>query len=365
MDLPLILFAGSAVFFTYRGYRRGLLTSLSRVLGLLGGYLAAILYTQAAATWLQAHTTLQGVIAYAAAAVTLFIGVGLAVSLVFGLLARLIPPKDALVKLSATGGALMGLAVGVVVGLALVWSLGLVRDMQATPVSRPQASAVESLARSIAGKAVSTAMQATEMQPEVASISAALIRSPVEIAGQLKRLTQSQELANLLNRPDNQEILNRGDRQALMQAPDFQKLADNPDMQALVRASGLVADGDDGAEAIMPLLADQVTSIWQRTQRMKHDSRVQAILQDPEFQRQVQSGNPLALLTNPQFVALAEVLFSEQEPIDAVAAGIESHVQSVSEPEAVTPRPTAKIYRWVDENGRTHFSDVDPKQSQQ
>ena len=44
MDWSLIIFVVVVLFFGYRGYRKGLLRSLSRVLSLLAGYVAAILY---------------------------------------------------------------------------------------------------------------------------------------------------------------------------------------------------------------------------------------------------------------------------------------------------------------------------------
>ena len=52
MDWSLVIFLVVVVFFTYRGYRKGLLRSLSRILSLLAGYITSILYAgRVSACW--------------------------------------------------------------------------------------------------------------------------------------------------------------------------------------------------------------------------------------------------------------------------------------------------------------------------
>ena len=72
MDWSLIIFIIALAFFTYRGYKKGLLKSLSRVLSLITGYVAAILYAGDVSTLVESNTPLQGITAFVAASLMLF-----------------------------------------------------------------------------------------------------------------------------------------------------------------------------------------------------------------------------------------------------------------------------------------------------
>ena len=78
MDISLIIFVVVIAFFTFRGFRQGLLGALSRIVSLLAGYFAAILYAEPVGKIIEADYQLQGVAAFITAAVGLFIAAGLA-----------------------------------------------------------------------------------------------------------------------------------------------------------------------------------------------------------------------------------------------------------------------------------------------
>ena len=105
--------------------------------------------------------------------------------------------------------------------------------------------------------------------------------------------------------------------------------------------------------AVEEALAGQLTDIWGRMQRVKNDRRVQDILNDPEFQQNMQSGNPVALLTNSRLLELADIVFSDEAVASETGGQGGSGIQAASK--------ETKIYSWTDENGQTHFSDVDPE----
>jgi hypothetical protein len=285
----------------------------------------------------------------------LFIGAGFAVNLLFWIVTKLLIEDETVSWPSSIGGAVLGSVVGVLLAIVIVWTYALLRDIRPTTkfdtATQTSPSEVEHLVSKVAGKAVNTAMSLSSAEPEVARLSAALVESPAEIGQQAQRLIQSQDLAALLQDPNNQAILNSGDTAALQQLPAFQQLVKNPDLQALASSAGMldrVAVSDQTVEAE---LAIQLTDIWSRMQRLKNDARMQEILADPEFQRKIQSGNPMELLTNPRLLELADIIFSDSAASENTAAPDDTSTK---------PKSEKKLYSWTDEGGTIHYSDVDP-----
>ena len=354
MDWSLIIFIAVVTFFIYRGYRKGIIGSLSRILSLIAGYITAIIYTGQLSAMLETQIPLRGLSALIAASVTLFFAAGFAVSLIFWVIRKIMPGNKSSSAASSIGGALVGLLTGVIMAVVVVWSFAFVRDMQTdnklAEIEKPQKSPTEIMSNRVASKVVSTALVLADAKSEVAQLSAALVESPAEIAQQAKRLTSSQDLNELLSDPDNQSVLNSGDIEAVKALPAFQQLAKNPDMQALAKSAGMLDGSPDGTDSIDTALASQMTDIWARMQRVKNDQRVQEILQDPEFQQKIQSGNPVDLLTNTGLLKLADIIFEGKG-----GGAIEESGDSSSSKQEKT------IYSWTDENGKIHYSDKEPE----
>ena len=363
MDWSLIIFIFVLAYFAYRGYKKGLLKSLSRVLGLVAGYVAAILYAGNVTTLVESNTPLEGIAAFIAASLMLFIGAGIVINLIFRIIGALMPEEHSQSKGSSFGGAVVGLVVGLVVAVSLVWIFAFVRDMQpeqevATPAQAPK-SAIETFASTAASKVVSTAMNLSSAKPEVVSLSTALIESPGEIAQRAQRLANSNDISTLLRDPDNQAIINANDLEALQALPAFQQLAKNPDLLALTKSAGMV-DETGNTAAVEAELANQITDIWGRMQRMKNDTRVQEILSDPEFQQKIQSGNPLDMLSNAKLLELADIIFADESGSTSAAGQKRNKTNQAQTDKPLTKKPEKKgtlIYSWTDKNGKTHYSD--------
>lgn len=372
MDWTLIVFVGIVLFFGYRGYRRGLLRSLARILSVVAGYACAIIYTEEASRLLEANSQLQGIIAYIVAGLGLFIGAGIGVNLVFWILQKLLGHDGEVSLGSRAGGAAVGLATGLLIAIAVVWAVAFVRDtrpdVQKRAAVTKEPNRIEALANRIAGKAVGSAMSISSANPEVVRLTAALAESPGEIVQQAQRLAQSDDMTALLHDPQNQAVLNSGDLEAVRQLPAFQQLMRNPDMQALAESTGLLDETLQNEHGTEAALAQKITDIWGRTQRVKTDPRLQAILSDPAFRQDIQSGNPLDLLGNEKLLELANIIFAEPPAAedDAAASSPETGNSGAQSP---TQKPNkkkstagAKVYTWTDENGQLHVSDVPPDQ---
>jgi uncharacterized membrane protein required for colicin V production len=354
MDWSLLIFIVVMLFFAYRGYKKGLLKSLSRIFSLVAGYIAAILYTEQLSAVLESQYQLQGIVWFLAAALVLFFGAAIAVNILFWLIAKLLPATDSPSTASSLGGATVGLMIGVIVAIAIVWTYAFVRDIHfaQNAESNLKPSKIESLASNVASKAVNTALSMGSAGPEITNLGTALIASPAEIAQHAQQLSTSNDLNELLSDPENQALLNRGDVAAVKNLPALRKLARNPDMLALAKSAGIVDDSDNNSDAVETTLAEQLTDIWGRVHQVRNNQRVQEILNDPEFQQKIQSGNPIDLLTNARLLELADIIYSDEASPGGESDGVkpESSQQPSSEEKV-------KIFSWVDEDGRIHYSD--------
>ena len=353
MDWSLIIFVVVILLFAWRGLRSGFLKSVGRVLAVIAGYAAAILLGGLLSPWVGAQFGLNGVLAMGAASLAMFVFAVLGVSLIFMLLRRLAFPGDEVSTASAVGGGLIGALVGVLIAFALVWCFGFVRGMtSAQAVDTPalvNSSGVETLANRLAGSAVSAAMNAGSTKPEVAHLTGVLMTAPAEVLQRSQRLTNSAEFRALIQDPRNRRILDSGKPELVKQLPAFRALAANPDMLALADLAGYTEGGDTETR-----LAEQFTDIWARAQRVQNNPRVQAIVADPEFRATLDSGNPVALMTDSRLLELAEIIFADES---VPSATDRSNAQG---PDAPAAAPT-EIYQWTDSSGRVHFSDEKPE----
>jgi len=361
MDFSLIIFIVVVAFFVYRGYKKGLLKSLSRILSLLAGYIASILYTKQISIIVESQYHLPSLVVFICVALVLFFGAGIIVSLLFWLIGKSIPEKQSASVALSFGGAGVGLVVGVIVGFTLVWAFAFVRDMSPTMQAQASVPSSPSMIEDLAGRVVSTAisgaMSVVSAKPEIANLSAALIESPVELTQQVKRLTDSNDLKNLFSNVDNQAVLNSGSVEVVQKLPAFQRLVKNPDMQALVKSAGMRSASDSNTAAVETEMASQMVDAWGRVQRVKSNPRVQDIFGDPKFQQTIQSDNPLTLLTDTRLLELIDIIYSD-EAVSGTAEVETNDPQSTTTAVQKKPKEKAELYKWVDKDGRTHFSNV-------
>ena len=357
MDWSLVIFLVVVLFFAFRGYKKGLLKSLARILSVLAGYICAILYTGQAAHIVETSFQLQGIAAFLFASAACFFGAALLVGLLFRLIEKLMLEDESISIASSLGGAAVGSATGVLLAIVIVWCVAFVRDSQPAAVPETAAttkpSKIEKLANRAAGKAVASAMSLGSAEPEVVKITAALAEAPADMMQRAQRLAQSEDMKEILNDPRSQKALNSGNSEAVRQLPAFQRLMENTDMQALASASGLLDDTAQDNQSVDAAMAAQLTDIWGRAQRAKNNKRVQEIIGDAEFQQKIRSGNPMDLLTNDKLLELADIIFADESDQTSDNGQNSSNQQ-------VGPKSDQKLYRWVDDSGRIHYSDVKP-----
>ncbi len=394
MHLSTIVFFALLAFFTWRGYQKGFIQSITRILSWIVAYPAAIFFTKPLAKWLIANTALDGLLVYFVAGCTIFLVVSLAVTLLLNLLAKFIPDNQATDLGSKIGGAGVGLFIGTILGLIVVYGLGLVINpktdtsaITSTETPAPQNiqpeqpggravnvpklndlektrdSFIEASARKLIGNAAATAVDLALDDKTTTQITKAFVQNPQTMLTHVERVTQDGQLQKLMSDEKIQSIMTTGDAHALRRDPAFRELMGNPSVQALMVQSDV--DSEIGAQAA----AEKMITAWNRVQTLKHDPRVIAIITDPEFQQQLNSPNKLPLMMNPKLNQLTEIIFStETIPANGMNQYQVKDMDQINRMET-TPnaaegeeeKPAPTIYRWTDENGQVHYSDTPVK----
>jgi uncharacterized membrane protein required for colicin V production len=337
MQLTTFAFFALLAFFTWRGYQKGFIGSIVRILGWIVAYPAAIVFTKPLATLLMRHTALDGLLVYFVAGASIFLLVSFLVSLMLHGISRLIPKNDKVEISSKIGGAGVGVLMGALVGLLVVYFLGLLLTPKphvnpeqtlvgeaATPaqeqINRQPApnvpsirdlqkhndSFIEASAKKLIGAAASTAVNLALEDKTAAQITTAFVQDPQSMLTHIQQVTNAGQMKNLLADEHIQSILTTGDTHALKRDPAFQEMMANQSVQALLSQSDV--SSEEGSQAA----AEKMVAAWSRVQTIKHDPRVIAIINDPEFQQQINSPNKLQLLTNPKLNQLASIIFSNE-----------------------------------------------------
>lgn len=398
MHLSTIVFFVLLAFFTWRGYQKGFIKAITRILALIVAYPAAIFFTKPFAKWLIANTSLDGLLVYFIAGSIIFLAVSLLVTLLLNLLATLIPDNHATELGSKIGGAGVGVFIGSIIGLIVVYGLGLIITpkptvttlasntvTQNTPtetdtspaaagvphindLEKSRDSFIEASAKKLIGNAAATAVDLALNDKTTTQVTKAFVQDPQSMLTHVQQVTNNGQLQQLMADENVQSLMTTGNTQALMRDPAFKELMNNPSVQALMEQSDV--DTNAGSQAA----AEKMITAWNRVQTLKHDPRVIAIISDPEFQQQLNSPNKLQLMMNPKLNQLTEIIFSNETiPANGMTKyqvkdlNQTNRMNSVSNTATATTeeeekKAPATIYRWTDEKGQVHYSDKPVKQ---
>lgn len=390
MHITTIVFFALLAFFTWRGYQKGFIGSITRILGWIVAYPAAILFTKPVAKLLMQHTALDGLIVYFIAGCSIFLLVSLLVSLLLNLLAKLIPETEATQVGSKIGGAGVGVLMGALVGLLVVYAIGLVLTPKAPTLQQGQEIAnetqvdntrldntdntrapatgvphvrdldkyndsfIETSAKKLVGTAAATAVNLALEDKTATQITKAFVENPQAMLTHVQQVKNDGQMNELMADQQIQSILASGDTEALMREPGFQTLMNNPSVQALLSQSNV--NSEAGSQAA----AEKMVQAWSRAQTIKNDPRVIAIISDPEFQQQLNSPNKLQLMMNPKLNQLTEIIFNSETP--PATNTQTNNLQGTGNPtnkisDGEDSKPATTVYRWTDEDGQVHYSD--------
>ncbi len=415
-----IVFIVILAFFTWRGYQKGFVGAITKVLSVLIAYPAAIFFTKPFAHFIRTFINLDGLILFLIAGCTIFAVVSLAVTLLLNGLARLAPTNEFTETGSKIGGTIFGIIFGSLVGLIAVYTIDMVAkpspsqianqppvaeqndskktsDAEADSIQKyvmeggapVKDSFIDSTAKKLVSAAASTAVGILTDDKTSSQITKTLTQDPQATLTHFQNLTNDGELKQLLNKPEFQAELNRGNAQSLLENKDFQQLMQNPDMKAILATSEDPAD----SQLLEQAAAEKMIQAWKKISSLQNDPRVITIVSDPAFQAQLNSPNKLPLLMNPKMRELAELMFSENPApieekdktsdtltpqtirkntryvVEDITDGVKHQNPNTDEASAgespTSEAPEQKLYRWTDEDGKVHFSDKPIKNQSQ
>ncbi len=361
MDMITGVMIACVLFFAYCGYKAGFVLSLGRIASLVAGYGAALLLSQALSPWLQQQLGWSSAASLIVASLGLFIIISGGVNSLVKFLFRRFPKNFQHSWFMRWGGAGVGAVGGYLAAVVTLWFytllLGTINVASPAMGERLQKTAglnstEQSLGQQLVQKTTTvlanTVLEASPPQDPVAQATAMLIAHPQSTLETLQRLSQNSSLKALLQAPANQQVIAAGDTQAITALRDFKQLKQDPDMQLLF--------GEDKIKDQQ--LAELLVTYWHRAEHLSRDQELQKLLQDPELQEKLQQGNPMAVLTHPGGRKLLSALL---KPIDENTNMQNSSTSSAEPSSEQSHREPATsldaVHQWVDDEGRTHFSD--------
>ncbi len=125
MNIATIVFGALVFFFLWRGYQKGFIKSITRIVSWLIAYPAAIYLTNPLAKLIFKHSSLNGVIVYFIAGSAIFLIVSFVVGKLLTIFSDAIPDNKLTESSSKIGGAIVGSVIGGIVGLLVVYAIDL------------------------------------------------------------------------------------------------------------------------------------------------------------------------------------------------------------------------------------------------
>lgn len=303
MSLSLGIFLLAVTYFAISGYFKGFFGALSRTVNLLLAYLAAFFFLKPTADLLQVHTSLDGMIVYFVAGLIIFVLVSLAVTAIFRGLDHLVNTNKHLGKPSKFGGLVVGIIIGTLVGFLLVYGISVMREARA-PELIVQHTSLEMTARAFAGK---VAANITAFgYPDAAPFAESFVRAPVAMGRSIQGMANNEELKALLADEHYQQLLARGDTLAVAGDPRFQRIIADADVRYFLQQSELGTVEEDLEQSVASALVEG----WHGLHVARNDPRVLAIIENPDFQQKLHTGNYFVLMNDPQFKELTEAFFN-------------------------------------------------------
>jgi hypothetical protein len=392
MAINAVVLLACVVSFGWRGYRRGVLRTLQRLISILSGYVACYFFAGALAQFLKTAFALNIFLSYIISAALLLCGVAFITHLLLSRLSVRVEDEAAesgdeqntdeeqeIDKPAYPAGMIVGIVLGCVMGLLTVWLAGITIDAVALHTEGPgglvyrTTDPVRKMAGNMVGGAVGYVVeQKTGHESLVPDLTAHLIADPVAMSQQIAEVSKSDEMKQFFSDPAIQLLMQENKIDELQRNEKFQTLINLPQTKIFLDVLSTSANKNDVLTQ-ETRAAHLLTDLYRKARRIQTDSRFVALVDKPEFQRLLQNPSPAELMTNPLLKELAEIAFSNPPATASVhndtliREGVEQSFQTVEKPQwaPVDATPVADdaavIYRWTDAQGQKHFSQTRPE----
>ncbi len=352
-----LIFAVVVLLFVIRGYFLGFPRVTVRLLALVAGYAATILFTSPGSAWLARETALDGFAPVLVAMVGLFLLMTLLVS-ILGAVVLYFIRRDEQGRISRASGAGLNGIFGTVVAVVAVW-LSAQAHAALYPGESFGDSAIQRFSeRAIADLVTRVAERAEPDNPAHARMAGEIASRPTGTLQDLRAFAQSDDLKESLYDPQLQRALLRDDVDAALQTPAWQRLSGNERFRSLMTSSGL-ARADASRVEQDRAMATELSDLWRRVKAVRGDPDFRAIVDEPGFQKKLNSGNLWAVLSDPRSKELVSLVQNAEpvEPTPKPSGQTKSSGVSESSGEKSDQSQPTEVHKWRDEDGNLHFSD--------
>ena len=364
MDKATLIFGVVVLLFVFRGWFLGFPRVAVRLLALAAGYEAAIVFSSPVAAWLGENMALDGFMPMMAAMIGLFLTAVLLVAVPGTLLVRWLREEEADQaeegRASRAGGATFHGVFGALVAVPAVW---LSAQAHATlyPGEEFSDSAIQRLSQSAVSEVFTRlAQRAQPDNPAHARMVGEVAARPAETMQDLRALAESKKVQKALYDRRVRAALSRGDVDAVLREPAWQKLARDERFRELMTRSGLVP-ADAGQAEQNRAMAVEFSDLMRRVEAVRGDPEFREIVDQPDFQEKLNSGNLWAVINDPRSRKIV-TLVQQAEPKDPPEAGAQLTEQASTGESGDSvgdenEEKATEVHKWQDEQGNWHFSD--------
>jgi len=354
MDVSLIVFLMIVAFSAFRGYQSGAGVIFARMITLLFAYWAALSYSDSLSGWLQSNTPITGILSHVLSGIIIFILASLTLSLFFRLIAKIIysvrskpnEEKRSVSQISSIVGSLFGVVIGIGIGIFTIWFYITIQSILLSKkgMESPVQSEFQGKVKFVATKVIKSAAEAVTEQKELAKAGALLLADPAAHIQRIQKISQQKLIPKLLRNPDVRYALDNKNPQMLIESPAFNQLLENQDFIELANVLELTKEKDD----IKKELASKMVLLWSQVTQVQNNPKYIELVNEPEIKQLLRSGNAYQMLQSKKLEELLKVISSVN--VDDL---------SLQQPQSSLPKTqgTKEIHRWVDENGKVHYSD--------
>lgn len=392
-----VLFVAWVGFYTWRGYRKGFLLTAVGLFGFVAAYGICFFWVGDLAR------VLKGIgLSSAAALITAIIVLFFGASFLLGTLPKFILERSIKTNRGQVPilGAGLGAIFGVISGLVLVWCFALVDntvlaqkssigsastnqgnqtepELKSDHAAQKPLQILPNLASKMVGSIAAAGVRVSGTDRIETKALGAMLQQPDVFIGGIKSLSQSPQLKQFTADPKAQYLMATNDVSSLVQTQSFKALRNQPGMNDLI---AMLEPGENtpSGQDVDRVLAEKLTFVWRRMQYLKHDARVQEILQDPQVNSLIQQQNPAKLLLSPKIHQLINLVMEDQPEManvdftqfvgtgftatDNVAkpGGGRDNEDDIGANDDIVDLPSRPdtIYKWYDEQGKARYTDL-------
>ena len=366
----LVIFAGLWLLWgAWWGYKRGAIRVLAGLIALFCGYLACFIWGWPLAQALAGKVS--PLLQWPLATGAIFIGVGVVVQLLFWPLSKKYQGSKATAWLGAAGNALMAGAMLVVA----LWAMGFA--LAAIPSPRLHTMAAQAgysadhvlvrMSNAAMSRLIGLGLTMVGASKEQVQASVALAQTPEQGLQRLQAVSGSNATKALLHSEPLKHAMASGDIEQLVQHPDFVAFSRQPGMEAMI---GLVPKNP--GETSERALATTLIEVWQRVERIKQSDGARQVLEDPEIQAIMRSGDTARLMTHPKMQPLVAAIMDGGLSAEGAPPAHPDHSSATpSEPSSQAAESALEhdafddglshdvMFKWHGDDGQVNFSTWD------